>query len=109
MDAGIEIDIYPGTEIMRGDLHRSEHHFTDDHDHNSEVGMALVPQPSSNSDDPLVRTIPLTGRSLIRRAEIKISPELDPVMEMDRGGPPDLFHPDFGHLRPLCVAPDTRL
>lgn len=47
----VEVEFYPGTEIMGEDL--GGNHLI--HGHNNRDGVVLVPQPSANSDDPLVR------------------------------------------------------
>lgn len=48
----VKVELYPGTEIMGEDLVNG--HLI--HRHNNRDGVVLVPQPSRNSDDPLVRT-----------------------------------------------------
>lgn len=97
--ASVEVEMYPGTEIMRDDIRRSNHHLI--HNHNSQASVVLIPQPSSNGDDPLVRKV---SPMIVCRLYINICAELDPVMEMDRRSPPGLLHHDVGYYRPLCVS-----
>lgn len=52
----MEVEILPGTEIM---VDLDGHHSV--HAHNSASAVVLVPQPTANLDDPLVRR--LTTRS----------------------------------------------
>jgi hypothetical protein len=71
---GLQVEIYPGTEVMR-DFEGS--HFT--HSHNDREGMVLVPQPSHSPDDPLVNdmTVALLSTFGLLAAELVANLEMD--------------------------------
>ncbi len=94
----LDVEIYPGTEIMRDYVGS---HAT--HSGNTTSGTVLIPRPSHSPDDPLVSFVALDDGCML----LKLTIELDSLLEMDHCCLPGLFHSDKCHFSSVGRAVDS--